>query len=318
MDFIEKAGKKAIGSRLRRLSERLTADAAQLYQLYGVELQPKWFPVFFVLSEGQEKPVTAIAEEIGHSHPSVIKIIAEMARKGLVTERKGKKDARVNVVSLSKKGMEIKEKISSQYTDVGQAIDEIFLQTRHDLWKALEEWEYQLGQKSLLKRVQEQRKQRESLQVRITDYHPKYKKAFYDLNEEWISKYFTMEKEDLKALENPKGYILDKGGFIFVALYNDEPLGVCAMIKKEESGGHYYEMAKMAVSPKAQGKNIGFLLGQAVIQKAKQMSATKVYLESNTILQPAIHLYQKLGFQRVVAHASPYARSNIQMELALR
>ena len=318
MDYIEKVGKKAIGSRLRRLSERLTADAAQLYQLYGVELQPKWFPVFYVLSEGQEKSVTMIAEEIGHSHPSVIKIMAEMSRKGLVSEKKDKKDARVNVVSLSKKGMDITKKITDQYADVGKAIEEIFLHTRHDLWRAIEEWEYQLDQKSLLKRVQDQRKQRESKQVRIIDYQPKYKKAFYDLNEEWISKYFTMEKEDLKALENPKGYILDKGGFIFVALYNDEPVGVCAMIKKEEGDEYYYEMAKMAVSPKAQGKNIGFLLGQAIIQKAREMGATKVYLESNTILQPAIQLYHKLGFQRVVGHASPYARSNIQMELLLK
>jgi len=213
--------------------------------------------------------------------------------------------------------MDITKKITDQYADVGTAIEEIFLHTRHDLWKAIEEWEYQLDQKSLLKRVQDQRKQRESKQVHITDYQPKYKKAFYDLNEEWISKYFTMEKEDLKALENPKGYILDKGGFIFVALYNDEPVGVCAMIKKEEGDEYYYEMAKMAVSPKAQGKNIGFLLGQAIIQKAREMGAIKVYLESNTILQPAIQLYHKLGFQRVVGHASPYARSNIQMELPL-
>ncbi len=316
MDFFEQAGKKAIGSRLRRLSEQVTADAGQLYQSYGVELQPKWFPVFYVLSGGEEKSVTAIADEIGHSHPSVVKIIGEMSRKGLVHEKKGKKDARVNVVSLSKKGLDITQKIKHQYTDVSNAIDEIFLHTRYDLWKAMEEWEYLLNQKSLLKRVQDQRKLRESQQVRIVDYTPKYRKAFHDLNEEWISKYFKMEAADHRALDNPKGYIIDKGGFILVALYNEEPVGVCAMIKMNDPE-YDFEMAKMAVSPKAQGKNIGFLLGQAVIQKAKEMGASKIYLESNTVLQPAISLYHKLGFHRVVGRPSPYERSNIQMELTL-
>ena len=45
----------------------------------------------------------------------------------------------------------------------------------------------------------------------------------------------------------------------------------------------------------------------------------KIYLESNTILTPALSLYQKLGFQRLPddAKASPYERCNVKMELIL-
>ena len=78
-----------------------------------------------------------------------------------------------------------------------------------------------------------------------------------------------------------------------------------------------FELAKMAVSPKAQGKNIGYLLGRAIIDQAKTFGASKVYLESNTILKPAISLYHKLGFTKVAGRPSPYERSNIQMELIL-
>ena len=78
-----------------------------------------------------------------------------------------------------------------------------------------------------------------------------------------------------------------------------------------------YELAKMAVSPAMQGKNIGFLLGRAVIEKAIALGARNVYLESNTILTPAIHLYHKLGFTKVVGHTTPYERCNIQMSLSL-
>jgi GNAT superfamily N-acetyltransferase len=101
-----------------------------------------------------------------------------------------------------------------------------------------------------------------------------------------------------------------------VALYNEEPVGVCALIKMKDPD-YDYELAKMAVSPRAQGKNIGWLLGQAIVEKAKSLGAKKVYLESNTILKPAINLYHKLGFKKIAGHATPYERCNIQMEIQI-
>jgi len=316
MDFYEQAGKKAIGSRLRRLSDRITEDAAQVYALYGTNLQPKWFPVFYALSQGQEKTITALAEEIGHSHPSVSKIIGEMSKQQFVEEAKDKSDRRKNVVRLSAKGMAAAECIEDQYLDVGNAIEAISAQANHDLWKAIGEWEFLLGQKSLLQRVVEQRKLRESNSVTIVDFEPDYGSAFRELNVEWISTFFKMEEADYKSLDNAQGYILDKGGYILVALYHGEPVGVCALIKMEHPDFDY-ELAKMAVSPKAQGKNIGFLLGRAVLEKARSLGAKRVFLESNTLLKPAINLYHKLGFEKITGYPSPYERSNIQMAVTL-
>jgi len=206
--------------------------------------------------------------------------------------------------------------IKDQYEDVNAAIEDILSVTRNNLWKAIEEWEFVLEQKSLLKRVQDQKKQRESKDVVIVDYRPEYAEAFRQLNEEWISSYFTMEEADYKALDDPKSYILNNGGHIFVALYKNEPVGVCALLKMDDPQFDY-ELAKMAVSPKAQGKNIGGLLGQAIIDRARSLGASTLYLESNTILKPAINLYHKLGFTKTVGHATPYERCNIQMELKL-
>lgn len=160
-------------------------------------------------------------------------------------------------------------------------------------------------------------KEPDNLKLEIVDYTSAYQKAFKSLNEEWISTYFTMEDSDYKALDQPQSYILDKGGYILVALFNGEPLGVCALIKMND-GEYDFELAKMAVSPKAQGKNIGFMLASAIIEKAKSMHASKIYLESNTILKPAINLYHKLGFRKVAGKPTPYARCNIQMELIIK
>ncbi|WP_159473441.1 bifunctional helix-turn-helix transcriptional regulator/GNAT family N-acetyltransferase [Dyadobacter sp. 3J3] len=317
MKFFNQIGKMALGSRLRMLTEKITEDAAQVYQLYDIDMQPKWFPVFYVLSKGEEKTITAIAKEIGHSHPSVSKIISEMSKKGFVIEKKDETDGRRNVVCLSEKGIQVTHQIEDQYIDVASAIDEISAQTRNDLWKAIEEWEFVLEQKTLLRRVQEQKKLRESGNVQIVEYSPEYQKAFRNLNQEWISAYFKMEDSDFKALDNPEGYILKKGGKILVALYNDEPLGVCALIKMEDPD-YDFELAKMAVSPRVQGKSMGWLLGKAIILKAKELGAEKIYLESNTILKPAINLYHKLGFQKVAGRITPYERCNIQMELIIK
>jgi DNA-binding MarR family transcriptional regulator/GNAT superfamily N-acetyltransferase len=317
MNFFETIGKIAIGTRIRFLGETITEDAAQIYKLYGIEMNPKWFPVFFVLSKSPDKTITSIAEAIGHSHASVSKIVAEMIRAKLVVEKACAGDRRRTMVALSRLGAKITEKIEDQYVDVKAAIEEISSQSTYDLWKAIEEWEILLKQKSLLGRVFEMKKKRESAAVQIVPYLPKYKSVFRKLNEEWIKTYFKMEKPDQDALENPKKYILDRGGFIFIAILNDQPVGVCALLKRDDPV-YPYELAKMAVAPDARGKNIGFLLGQAVVKKAKALKAEKLFLESNTILKPAISLYLKLGFKKVAVLKTPYERCNIQMELNLK
>jgi len=314
MDFYYQAGKMALGSRLRRLSEKFTEDAAKIYALYDVTLDPKWFPVFYVLSKKEELSITEIAQCIGHSHPSVSQIVKEMTNKGLTTTAKGVLDARVNVVKLSEKGKQLIPKIENQYLDVNQAAEELLLEAQNDLWQAIEEIEFLLDRKDFYTRVEEKRKSRESQHVEIIDYSTEFHEDFKRLNYEWIEKYFKLEGNDHQSLNNPSEKILKPGGHIFMARYRGEIVGTCALIKINDDT---YELAKMAVKEGARGKNIGWLLGQAITNKARELGAKRVFLESNTVLEPAINLYHKLGFQKVVGQPSPYERCNIQMELKL-
>lgn len=314
MKLFEMTGKMALGSRLRKLSDTITENATKIYEMYGVDIEPRWFPVFFMLSHNERMGITEIAERIDQTHASVSQVIKQMKKKGLITEVKDRKDGRRNVVALSDKGRNIIPRISDQYTDVGAAIEELIGEMQYDLWKAMEETEYLLTQKSLLDRVVAKRKAREAAKVKILDYSPSYQPVFKSLNVEWIEKYFHLEEKDLISLNNPDTYIIDKGGHILLAEYEGELVGTAALLKLDEET---MELAKMAVSPKAQGKNIGYLLGQACIEKAKEMGAKKLFLESNTKLVPAISLYRKLGFMKVTGRPSPYERSNIQMELEL-
>lgn len=153
-------------------------------------------------------------------------------------------------------------------------------------------------------------------EVKIVDYDPRYQQDFRNLNEEWISKFFKMEASDYKMLDYPEDYIINKGGHIVFALLDDEVVGTCALIKTSEDP-LIFELAKMAVSPKAQGKKIGYLIGEALIDKAKGLKAKEIFLETNSSLVPAIKLYEKLGFQHIQASDSPYERCDTKMLLEL-
>ena len=83
-------------------------------------------------------------------------------------------------------------------------------------------------------------------------------------------------------------------------------------------GGGVYELAKMAVSPRAQGRGYGDLLVGAAVEFARAAGAEVLMLLSNSRLQTALRLYEKHGFRHVpVSAGRHYARVDVQMELRL-
>lgn len=153
-------------------------------------------------------------------------------------------------------------------------------------------------------------------EVEVVSYEPKYASAFYQINKAWIDQYFTMEPKDYEALEQPETHIIAPGGTILIALVKKSPAGVCALIPSSRPGC-MFELAKMGVDKAFRGQGIGRILCINALKTAQRMGARKVYLESNTILTPALNLYRSLGFVEVVGGSSPYSRSNIQMEITL-
>jgi ribosomal protein S18 acetylase RimI-like enzyme len=151
--------------------------------------------------------------------------------------------------------------------------------------------------------------------VRIVPYAPEHRDAFRDLNLEWIARYFEVEPEDRKVLGDPETYVLAPGGAILMALEGADPIGTGALIV---IGPHEFELAKMAVTPRAQGRGVGRRLCVALIELARSRGADRVELASQTTLAPAIALYRSLGFREIPLGAVPYRRANIRMELPLR
>jgi ribosomal protein S18 acetylase RimI-like enzyme len=80
----------------------------------------------------------------------------------------------------------------------------------------------------------------------------------------------------------------------------------------------FFELSKMAVSPKYQGLKIGQRLLDCCIHFAREQNWKDITLYSHRSLEPAIHLYKKVGFKEVALEENcHYERSNIKMVLAL-
>ena len=305
-----------MGSRLRWLADVVTRDAAEIYKMYGLDIKPKWFPVLYMLFDDSDSSVTGIAKAIGQTHPSVSNIVKELKAAGLVTDEKSGNDRRTTIVALTDMGMELKNRLRNVCDDVECVVRKIETRSSDKLWEALDNWEDALSERSLLKRVTDEKASRASQNIEVVDYRPEHLMIFKRLNIMWINSHWSLEPHDLEVLDAPDSSILSKGGHIFVALVNGEPRGVVALCRMD--GAEYdFELAKLAVDPEARGMGIGEKICRAALDRARQSGARKIFLESNTILKPAINLYRKLGFTELKEYHPAYERGDIQMELEL-
>ncbi len=146
-------------------------------------------------------------------------------------------------------------------------------------------------------------------------FRPELAAAFRQLNLDWIERLFAVEPPDRKVLDDPQSAIIASGGMIFFVLDGERPVGTVAMIFV--SPGRY-ELAKMAVANSHQRRGIGEVLGTAGIDWARQQGAHTIFLQTNSRLDGAIRLYQRLGFRHAAdPDPSDYARADVYMELPI-
>lgn len=150
--------------------------------------------------------------------------------------------------------------------------------------------------------------------ISIIKYTDSYQPVFRALNLEWLDHYHLREPADMEVLDDPKTTVLDKGGYIWLAMADGKVIGSAALIKEGETS---YELAKMAVTEAWRGKGISRLLIDACLQKARAIGATRLTLYSNHQLKTAISLYEKYGFKHIAVHDSPFATADVMMELVL-
>lgn len=151
--------------------------------------------------------------------------------------------------------------------------------------------------------------------VSIKPFRPDHAAAWRSLNEDWLlAGGYTLEAKDQLVLTEPQAAILDKGGHIFIAERDGEPVGCCSLMAMADGG---FEVGKMAVAEGARGLNLGWRLLEACEAAARAAGAPRLYLETNAAQTHAIALYRRFGFVDHPAQPTPYARCNVWMEKPL-
>lgn len=147
--------------------------------------------------------------------------------------------------------------------------------------------------------------------VELVAFDARYRKAFHDLNREWVETHFRLEPYDVEQLENP-GRIVENGGEIWFALLDGEPVATGALYAKP---GRVFEVAKMAVRPGLRGHSIGAKLMEKLIERFQARDGRRLVLATNAKLEAAIRLYRRFGFVDYVPDSLPeYERANVFME----
>lgn len=128
------------------------------------------------------------------------------------------------------------------------------------------------------------------------------------LNVDLCFQSFEAELNDLPAMYGPPS------GALLLAFYKQDIAG-CVALRTKADG--ICEMKRLYVLPAFQGKGIGKQLATAIVAAGRQLGYTKMVLDTLDRLQPAIQLYEQLGFSR----CSPYYHNPLEgvvfMEKAL-
>jgi len=310
MEYVSGLGLVAMGSRLRALSDRFYDLADELYRAEGSPLQSRWLAVFRLLHDRGARTIGEIAEAIGQTHSAVSQQTKRLAADGWL-QLVDSDDRRQRRVALSPKA-------------------EAALREARPIWRALQE---ELAARSgaagvdvlatlavlsglpgpeLVDSVLARTRQLRADAVEIVPFRPELRDDFYRLNADWLRRFFHIEEVDHRVLSNPEGEVLAGGGRIFFARSGERVVGTCALMLAEPG---VFELTKMAVDPTAQGLGIGRKLIERAIAEFREMGARQLFLETNTRLQPAIRLYESVGFehQPAVREGTHYSRANVYM-----
>lgn len=150
-DYVQDAGAAAIGARLRRMSERIDADARRLYAEAGSPFEQRWLGVLDLLSQ-QPMSVGELSVRLGISHPSVSETRNSLEKAGLIHAQPDPEDGRRRLLNLTQAGVNLVQRLRPLWRALDQAAIEVETEAGKVL-VALERLERALARRSIYDRV---------------------------------------------------------------------------------------------------------------------------------------------------------------------
>lgn len=122
------------------------------------------------------------------------------------------------------------------------------------------------------------------------------------------------ESFDREMAELPGAYARP-GGRLFLAIEDGDAAGVVALRKLSEK---ICEMKRLYVRPDSRGRGLGRKLAMRAIEDARKIGYTRMRLDTLSILEEAVSLYESLGFKKIPPYRFNPHEGVVYMELNLR
>jgi len=106
-DVVRRHGYLMLGTRLKRIGERLQGDTQRIIDAHGAAVQASQFTFLAALDGLGPLTVGELAGALGISQPGVTRAIGQLVKLGLVTLRPDRDDQRRRVVRLTAKGRQM-------------------------------------------------------------------------------------------------------------------------------------------------------------------------------------------------------------------
>ena len=106
-DVVKELGYLALGTRLKRLGERLQAQTQVVLERADIDLPASHFPLLAALDRLGALNVGELSEAIGVSQPGVTRLLDKLAAEGLVQSTQSVADRRVRTIELTRSGRQL-------------------------------------------------------------------------------------------------------------------------------------------------------------------------------------------------------------------
>jgi len=108
-DVIRELGHLALGTRLKRLGERLQAQTQRILDAHEVPIQAAQFPFLAAIDRSGPLTVGELAEAVGVSQPGATRALGQLADEGWVEIANATDDQRRKSVTLTRQGKRLVE-----------------------------------------------------------------------------------------------------------------------------------------------------------------------------------------------------------------
>ena len=109
-DIIRQLGHLCLGSRLKRIGDRMQADVQRFIESTGLEIQTAQYPVLAAIDRNGPMTVSELVEALGVSQPGVTRNVTRLVDLGLVEITKVRRDQRHKTIALTKAGHQLTQR----------------------------------------------------------------------------------------------------------------------------------------------------------------------------------------------------------------